>query len=59
MANIENELDNAFKTIGMVVNAKISNYRNEGKKKEALELEYAYEILNKHFEEWCSKMIEK
>ena len=50
MANIEFELDNSFKTVGMIVNAKISSYRNEGKEHDALELEKACEILNKHFD---------
>lgn len=50
MANIENEMNNAFKTVGIIVESRISSYCNDGKEAEAKELKQALSILNKHFE---------
>lgn len=49
MANIENEIDNAFKVVGIFVNATALCYRKDGKEQEASELEQAFNVLNKHF----------
>jgi len=49
MANIENEIDNAFKVVGIFVEATILSYKRDGMEHEASELENAYEVLNNHF----------
>lgn len=49
MANIENEIDNAFKVVGIFVEATILSYKRDGMEHEAAELENAYEVLNNHF----------
>lgn len=50
MTNIGNEIDNAFKVVGIFVNATALSYRKDGKEKEASELEQSFNVLNKHFE---------
>lgn len=49
--SVDKEIKAAFDTMGILVNSRIRKYGMENKKDEAIELENAYNIINKHFED--------
>lgn len=47
---VNKQTDDAFQTIGILVRAKIELLCNAGKFEEAKEIENAYDVINKHFD---------
>lgn len=47
---VNKETDDAFQTVGILVRAKIELLCNAGKFEEAKELQLAYDVINKHFD---------
>lgn len=47
---IEKEIEDAFKTVGIIVRAKINRLCNDKKFDEAKEIQKAYDIINKYFD---------
>ena len=47
---IEKEIEDAFKTVGIIVRAKINRLCNDKKFTEAKEIQQAYDIINKYFD---------
>lgn len=47
---IEKEIEDAFKTVGIIVRAKINRLCNDKKFTEAEEIQQAYDIINKYFD---------
>jgi hypothetical protein len=50
----QEEIIDAFKTVGIIIRAKIERFCNEGRFNQAKELEEAYNVVNNNFNDLMS-----